>query len=59
VEAIDFWGLGHPVVPPGQFPEADELRRSVIEIPCHQDLTPATIDRVATTVREVLEEVPA
>src|SRR5262249_46022318 len=57
LQAIDFWGRGHPTVPEGAFPETDELRRTVLEIPCHQDLSPATVDRVAQVVREVVEEV--
>jgi dTDP-4-amino-4,6-dideoxygalactose transaminase len=56
VEAIDFWRVGHPAVPPGAFPEVDELRHTILEIPCHQDLTPKDVDRVATIVREVVKE---
>src|SRR5690606_30761476 len=43
IEAVDFWRLGHPAVPPGTFPEVDALRQTILEIPCHQDLSPATI----------------
>ena len=56
VEAIDFWRVGHPAVPPGAFPEVDALRQTILEIPCHQDLTPKDVDRVATIVREVVKE---
>src|SRR5690606_24381981 len=50
IEAIDFWRVGHPALPPGTFPEVDRLRQTILEIPCHQDLTPATVDRIAATV---------
>jgi dTDP-4-amino-4,6-dideoxygalactose transaminase len=54
VEAVDFWGLGHPALPTGTFSEADDLRRSVLELPCHQSLTPRAIRRMAAIVREEL-----
>ena len=57
IEAIDFWRVGHPVVPPGTFPEVDQLRQSIVEIPCHQDLSPAVVDRIAVAVAEAMEEV--
>lgn len=57
IEAIDFWRVGHPAVPPGVFPEVDQLRQSIVEIPCHQDLDPAAVDRIAATVAEAMEEV--
>jgi dTDP-4-amino-4,6-dideoxygalactose transaminase len=38
----------------GQFPDVDYLRRSVIELPCHQDLTPPEIDRVADETARAL-----
>ncbi len=57
IEAVDFWRVGHPAVPPGTFPEVDKLRQTILEIPCHQDLSPATIDRIAAAVAEVMEEV--
>lgn len=54
IEAVDFWRRGHPSVPPGTFPEVDHLRRTVVELPCHQDLEPRVIDRMADLVVEVL-----
>lgn len=56
IEAVDFWRVGHPAVPPGTFPEVDRMRQTLLEIPCHQDLSPATIDRIAAAVTEVMEE---
>ena len=57
IEAIDFWRVGHPALPPGSFPEVDRLRQTILEIPCHQDLSPATVDRIAAAVAEAAEEV--
>lgn len=54
VEAVDFWRVGHPAVPPGSFPGVDELRQTVIELPCHQDLEPSAVDRMAAIVREAV-----
>lgn len=56
IEAIDFWGVSHPSIAPGKFPEVDTLRSSIVEIPCHQDLDPTTIDRMAAIVVGVLEK---
>lgn len=56
IEAVDFWRVGHAAVPPGVFPEVDRLRQTILEIPCHQDLSPSAIDRIAATVIEVVEE---
>ena len=56
IEAIDFWGRPHSRVPWGMFPESDHLRRTIVEIPCHQDLDPPTVDRVADAVVEAMEE---
>lgn len=57
IEAVDFWRVGHPAVPPGAFPEVDRLRQTILEIPCHQDLSPMTVDKIAAAVAEVAEEV--
>jgi dTDP-4-amino-4,6-dideoxygalactose transaminase len=54
VDAVDFWRVGHPAVPPGSFPEVDELRQTILELPCHQDLAPTAIDRLAAIVHEVV-----
>jgi dTDP-4-amino-4,6-dideoxygalactose transaminase len=54
IEAVDFWRDFHPACPAADFPEVAGLRRSMMEVPCHQDLTPRTLARVATCVREVL-----
>ena len=54
VETVDFWRLRHPAVALGAFPEVDRLRERVLELPVHQDLTPADAEHVATCVRELL-----
>jgi dTDP-4-amino-4,6-dideoxygalactose transaminase len=54
VETVDFWRLHHPALPPGEFPEVDKLRATVLELPVHQDLSPADAEHVANCVRELL-----
>jgi dTDP-4-amino-4,6-dideoxygalactose transaminase len=56
VGAVSFWSRDHPFVPRGMHPEADRLRRTVLQLPCHQDLTPPIIDRIADQVSEVLRD---
>jgi perosamine synthetase len=57
IEAVDFWRVFHPACPPDEFPEVGRLRTSMMEVPCHQDLSLATMARIAACVRDVL--VPA
>jgi dTDP-4-amino-4,6-dideoxygalactose transaminase len=54
VEATTFWQNHANGVKPGVFPVVDRLRATVIELPCHQDLTPSDVDRVAEEVIRVL-----
>ena len=54
IEAIDFWHYFHPSCDPGQFPDATWLREHVLEVPCHQDLTPGRMAYVARMVRDVV-----
>jgi hypothetical protein len=54
IEAVDFWREAHPLCPPGEFPEAEGLRRRVLELPVHQDLGPEDMAHVARAVREAL-----
>ena len=54
VETVDFWRLRHPAVASGLFPEVDKLRERVLELPVHQDLSPADAEHVASCVRELL-----
>lgn len=54
VEAVDFWRYGHPSVERGRFPEVEHLRRHILELPCHQDLTPRQLERLVRVAREVM-----
>ncbi len=56
IEAIDFWKHFHPACDASAFPEVAQLRRSIVEIPCHQDLTPEVMADVATVVRASLAQ---
>jgi len=54
VEAVNYWTTYHPLQTPGEFPEADDLRRTVLELPIHQDLSPRVIERLAHVVRDAV-----
>jgi perosamine synthetase len=54
IEAVDFWRDFHPACPAAEFPEVARLRTSVMEVPCHQDLSLRTMAKIATCVRDVL-----
>jgi len=54
VESVDFWRVRHPAVPAGAFPDVDRLRERVLELPVHQDLSPADAEHVAACMRELL-----
>ncbi|MGQ0504184.1 MAG: DegT/DnrJ/EryC1/StrS family aminotransferase [Myxococcaceae bacterium] len=56
VESVDFWRHFHPACDPREFPETAMLRRRVLEIPCHQDLSPEVMDVVAHAVRDAVDE---
>jgi dTDP-4-amino-4,6-dideoxygalactose transaminase len=55
IDAIDFWRRFHPACDTTAFPEVAQLRRSIVEIPCHQDLTPEVMAEVADVVRDALK----
>ncbi len=54
VETLAFWGRYHPMTPQRRFPEVDHLRRTMLWLPCHQDLGLAAIARVAEVVRQIV-----
>ncbi len=54
IDAIDFWKRFHPACDAGAFPEVAQLRRSIVEIPCHQDLSPEVMADVASVVRDAV-----
>jgi dTDP-4-amino-4,6-dideoxygalactose transaminase len=55
----NFWETHHELLPPGVFPETDELRRTTMELPIHQDLSTEDIRRIAMAVRTVVGPRPA
>ncbi|MBX5483662.1 MAG: DegT/DnrJ/EryC1/StrS aminotransferase family protein [Myxococcaceae bacterium] len=54
IEAVDFWRWSHPAMDASRFPEVERLRREVIELPCHQDLTRDDLERIADVTRAAL-----
>lgn len=50
IETVNFWSRSHRILPEGPFPEVDRLRRSIVELPCHQDASPETMIRIAEEV---------
>jgi perosamine synthetase len=56
IETVNFWSEIPPSMPQGTYPDVDELRRTIIELPCHQDLTPEEMKRIADTVCGLLQE---
>jgi dTDP-4-amino-4,6-dideoxygalactose transaminase len=53
VDAINFWSTQPPFVPAGAFPEVECLRRTILELPCHQDLSLKEMDWIADQVCEL------
>jgi len=56
IESVNFWSLYHPQVPRGVFPEVDRLRETVLELPCHQDVSPQDIERLAGALWKLRSE---
>ncbi|MEJ2008414.1 MAG: DegT/DnrJ/EryC1/StrS family aminotransferase [Acidobacteriota bacterium] len=54
IQAVNFWSVHHPLLPAGVYPDVDEMRKTVLEIPCHQGLTSEAVDRVADELITVL-----
>ena len=54
IDAIDFWSTGDPACSESGFPEVAQLRREILELPCHQSLDDEAIDRVAHAVKQVV-----
>lgn len=51
VGVINFWLNPHERLPEGEFPQSDELRRTILELPCHQDLNDADMAKIVETVK--------
>lgn len=56
VEAVNFWSRIPDFIPESEFPEVISLRRSVLELPCHQDLTEKQVDLIAERTAELSSE---
>jgi dTDP-4-amino-4,6-dideoxygalactose transaminase len=54
VQAVNLWEGLVPGTTEGEFPDVDELRRTTLELPIHQDLSVERIRRIATAVRDLL-----
>jgi perosamine synthetase len=54
IEATEFWHGPHPACDVRQFPDVAWLRKSIMEVPCHQDISMTTLRRIAGVVREIL-----
>ncbi len=54
VDAVNVWSRNHPAGPVESYRDVNELRNTVLELPCHQDLTPQVIERVTRVARDVL-----
>lgn len=55
IDAIDFWRYFHPACDASKFPEVAKLRNTIVEIPCHQDLDPETMQKIAAAVRDAVK----
>ncbi|HWR36954.1 MAG TPA: DegT/DnrJ/EryC1/StrS family aminotransferase [Clostridia bacterium] len=53
IEPVNFWSNQPTSIPAGMFPETDDLRKTIVELPCHQDLTLRDMDRIADQVCEI------
>jgi perosamine synthetase len=56
IEAVNMWFPTHPAGPQEPFPETDALRRMVLELPCHQNLTLTDVNHITEVARKVLRE---
>jgi perosamine synthetase len=53
IEAVEFWNHGDPEAESDHFADSVALRRHVIELPIHQNLTPDHVDHIARAVLEL------
>jgi dTDP-4-amino-4,6-dideoxygalactose transaminase len=52
VHALDLWSVPHPSLPADAFPRSAALRRHVVGLPVHHELTADDVARIAATVRD-------
>jgi len=53
IEAIPVWGIHHPYLPHGEFPDMEFLVKHAVEIPIIQDLSRAHLTRIADAITEL------
>lgn len=53
IETVNFWSASHRILPEGLYPEVDHLRRSIVELPCHQDVSSDTMMRIADEIYHI------
>jgi len=53
IEAVEFWNYGDPEAESDRFADSLALRRHVIELPIHQNLTADHVDHIARAVLEL------
>ena len=51
IDAVDFWALPHPSLPPEPLPVAARLRASIVGVPVHQELPPRDLERMVAVLR--------
>jgi perosamine synthetase len=56
-EIGEFWPEQHPMIPPGAFPEVDQIRKTALWLPCHQDLNDESIDALAAVVLQARSQI--
>lgn len=54
IDAMNLWSVPHPSLPEGRFPRAAMLRRRVLGLPVHQELTELDLERIARSARRAL-----
>jgi dTDP-4-amino-4,6-dideoxygalactose transaminase len=54
IGAVDFWNPHHPALGKEVSPEVDQLRREVLQLPCHQDLGPEVMEWMSDQLHQVL-----
>jgi perosamine synthetase len=59
IETVDFWRTGYPACADADYPEAARLRATVLELPCHQDLSEEDVMKVARETKEALARLRA
>jgi len=59
IAAVEFWNYGEPDATAEQFPDTAFMRRHVLELPIHQDVTQREIDHMVEALRKRNISTPA